>query len=84
MKKLKSIDVTVTYSVRFYDIDLPENVYNNMIALYDSGVYQFNLDTVDGPAGDVCDWLSDNMRESDAYSVCYEIDDFDDDHEENL
>lgn len=75
MKTLKSIDVTVTYSVGLGNISLPDEVYNDLIALCDSGVYDISPDTMNEMESHVYEWLRDNIHEHDLYEISYEIED---------
>lgn len=75
MKTLKSIDVTVTYSVCLKDIQVPDEVYNDIIALYQMDVFRISPDTMDDMEGEVYDWLRDNIQERDWCSISYEIED---------
>ena len=69
MKTIKNLTVTVTYTVGLEDIEVPEEVYDDLIENYDSGAWEVPEDSI--AAG----WLADNIIEKDAMRWSYEIDD---------
>ena len=73
MKNLKSLTVTVNYTVGLGNLDIPEKEFNQLVDAYD------NADEIDGSSneyGDLSDWLANNIREKDCVNIHYEIDDF--------
>lgn len=75
MKKLRNINITVTYSVELSDIELSDSVYDDLVALYDSGVYEIANNGKNEMECNVYGWIWDNIKEKDCYQVSYEIDD---------
>lgn len=68
MKTIKNLTVTVTYTVGLEDIEVPEEVYDDLIENYDSGAWEVPEDSI------ATEWLADNIIEKDAMSWSYEID----------
>lgn len=69
MKAIKNLTVTVTYTVGLEDIEVPEEVYDDLIENYDNGVWEVPEDSI------AAEWLANNIVEKDAMNWSYEIDD---------
>lgn len=46
MKTIKNLTVTVTYTVGLEDIEVPEEVYDDLIENYDSGAWEVPEDSI--------------------------------------
>jgi len=62
MKTIKDLTVKVTYTVSLCDVEVNDDVYEQLISLYDK---QEKICE--------CDWLADNIYESDAFHWEYRI-----------
>lgn len=69
MKAIKNLTVTVTYTVGLEDIEVPEEVYDDLIENYDNGVWEAPEDSI------AAEWIANNIVEKDAMNWSYEIDD---------
>lgn len=69
MKAIKNLTVTVTYTVGLEDIEVPEEVYDDLIENYDNGVWEVPEDSI------AAERLANNIVEKDAMNWSYEIDD---------
>lgn len=68
MKTIKNLTVTVTYTVGLGNIKVPKEVYDDLIEHYDNGSWEVLEDSI------AAEWLADNIKEKDAMSWSYEID----------
>ena len=62
MKTIKDLTIKVTYTASLCDVEVNNDVYEQLISLYDK---QEKIHK--------CDWLAYNIRESDAYDLEYRI-----------
>lgn len=67
MKTIKDLTITVTYTVGLGNVEVPEEVYDDLIKHYDNNVWEVPEDSV------AAEWLADNIKEKDAMSWSYEI-----------
>lgn len=66
MKTIKHMSVKCTYRVGLYNVEVPDSVYEQFQEYQD-----FNPD--DPQNDDACQWLSDNIREADAYEWEFQV-----------
>ena len=77
MKKINDITVKVTYTVGLSNVQVSDELYEAICNSYDNG-YRLGSDCDSGDdACDATDWISSNIRESDAMDWEYEIEDLD-------
>lgn len=69
MKTIKKLTVTVTYTVGLGNIEVPDEVYDDLAKHYDDNEWEVPEDSI------AAEWLADNIKEKDAMSWSYEIDD---------
>lgn len=69
MKIIKNLNVTVKYSVKLTDVEVPDDVYEQFLDCSDFSDNSFDND-------EAFDWLRDNIKEEDSFSLEYEVDDF--------
>lgn len=69
MKTIKNLTITVSYTVGLINIEVPEEVYDDLIKHYDNNVWEVPDDSI------AAEWLADNIEEKEAMSWNYEIDD---------
>lgn len=68
--KVKTINVTVKYTVELGDIEIPENIYNEL----DSGSHEgLEFDPTIPRKIDAAQWLADNIREGDCMDWTAEV-----------
>lgn len=70
MKKIKELNVEITFNVGLCDIEVSDKVYNQLVHAGDYGL-SINCDT--SKFSDACDFLSDNVSLSDALDCEYEV-----------
>lgn len=75
MKKIVDLSVTVTYTVNYKDIEVPEDVYEQMMENS-----EFSSDDMENQ--EAFDWLVHNIEQEDALNWSYEVDDIEDVEEE--
>lgn len=80
MKTIKDLTIQVTYTVGLGNVEVPDEVYNALSQCYDDGgnVPMSDICTINGEPELACasEWISDNIRESDAMDWEYEITEF--------
>lgn len=69
MKTIKNLTISVKYTVGLGNVQVPEEVYDDLIKYYDAGVWEVPENSV------AIEWFADNIREKDAMNWEYEIDD---------
>lgn len=72
-KKLKRLHITVNYSVGMEDVDIPEEIYEDLVGLYEMDVTELEANSSYDIENRVCGWLSENVRENDRLRLRYEI-----------
>lgn len=74
MKKIRSISVSVTYSVSLEDIEVPDDIYDALIdcEMKELDCNDFNLTELEEKGQE---WLANNIHESDADNWSFEIED---------
>lgn len=72
-KKLKRLHITVNYSVGMEDVDIPEEIYEDLVGLYEMDVTELEANSKYDIENRVCGWLSENVRENDRSRLRYEI-----------
>jgi len=68
MKTIKDLRVTVKYTVGYGNIEVPDDVYEQLMN-------NSEFPTSDTRYDEAQDWLADHIREEDAMDWEYEIDD---------
>jgi len=71
MKIVKNLSVTVTYKVGLGNVEMPENVYKQIVEAAEKG------DEIEGTGlkyTDAAEWLSSNIKERDCFDWNTEID----------
>jgi hypothetical protein len=71
MKKVKELSVTVKYSVGLGDIEIPDDVYNEIIKSQDSFI-EIAADS-QHLYPQAFQWFIDNIKERDCIDITYEI-----------
>ena len=71
MKKITDLSVTVTYTVQLSDVDVPDAIFEIL-----ENNSEFSDSDTDMTKLDALEWLSENIKENDALSWSYEVDDF--------
>lgn len=77
MKAIKDLTVQVTYRVGLGNLEVSDNIYNGLIKIahrVSISDDEANM-TKDKDVQAAFEWLTDNIRENDAMSLEYEIDD---------
>lgn len=72
MKTIKNIDIKMTFSVGFSEIEVPDNVYQQLIDASETGI-ELNEDTKE--YAEAYDFLNGRVNSNDAYDWEYEIED---------
>lgn len=72
MKKIKYLNVTVTYVVGLGDIEVDDDVFAQLNEMADNGARIDGLSDIKYP--EASDWLRDNIRESDCCDLEYQVD----------
>lgn len=70
MKKVKDLTVKVTYKVGLGNVEIPENVYDQLLEAYYSNE---EIDTSEIEKMEAAEWLSNNIKESDCMDWKAEI-----------
>ena len=70
MKTIKNLSVKVTYNVQYGNVEVTDDVYEQLMENS-----EFNLDDLTNSAAK--EFLRENIEESDALSIIYEVDDID-------
>lgn len=70
--KVKDLDVKVKYEVGLGDLEMPENVYKQLVEACEDG---YTIQWGDSIYPEASEWLSDNIREQDACDGEIEITD---------
>ncbi|MDR1562280.1 MAG: hypothetical protein LBS54_04225 [Dysgonamonadaceae bacterium] len=78
-KKIKSLEITVTYKVGYCDVEISDEMLKKFIDVYDCGGCNFDSDK----HADAVEWLNQNICEADAYEWSYEIINLEYDETEN-
>lgn len=78
MEEIKSLDISVTYSVGLNNIKVPADVKKGMDIIYDEYYGELSVNRVypkdKQPYIDAAiDWLADNVSEGDAFDWEYEL-----------
>lgn len=76
--KVKNLDVKVTYRVGLSDVEVSDELYEALQHLGDYGEISCDLIDADEQIEMAFEWLEDNIRETDAYDMEYEITDMED------
>ena len=68
MKTIEDLTVTVTYTVSYSDVEVPDDVYEQLInnSTFSSGFVENQ---------EVLEWLAENINEEDAMDWTFEVDD---------
>lgn len=74
MKRIRSISVSVTYSVTLGDIEVSDDIYEALIdcEMKELDCNDCNLTELEEKTQE---WLANNIHESDAYNWSFEIED---------
>lgn len=72
MKTIKHIDVKVTYSVGIGNIEVPDDVYEDLMNCECRELTDDDLSLTDNDVN-ALEWLKDNIREEDCYNIEFEI-----------
>lgn len=77
--KIRNIDVTVTYRTSLGAYEIPDEIYNEMKEAFetDGTIYDGNMKSLKA-----LDWLSDEVKERDAWDWEIQIDDLEEDDAE--
>ena len=68
MKTIKDLSVTVTYTVQYGNIEVPDKVFEQL-------ENNSEISSDDMENSEALEWLSDNMKEDDAMDWKYQIED---------
>tara|TARA_R110000868_G_scaffold176916_5_gene414997 strand:+ start:9685 stop:9906 length:222 start_codon:yes stop_codon:yes gene_type:complete len=69
MKIIENLDVRVTYSVGLGDIEVPDEIYDELMEIVNNGIeVDENCEYYEA-----AEWLRDNIREGDCYERNAEI-----------
>lgn len=74
MKTIKRLTVRVTYEVELMGIEVPTFVAEDMEEAYNDGYGTVDEDTL------AYEWMTDNIHETDANTLEYEITDFEEEN----
>ena len=66
MKKIKNLSVQVTYYVSYFDVEVPDDVYEQLME-------NSEFDGNDMETTDAFDWLRDNISEVDSLDCNYDV-----------
>ena len=73
MKTVKDLTISVKYRVGLGDVDMPQNVYDQLVEASENGD---EIDPCDNRKySDAAEWLSDNIKERDCMEWSAEVDD---------
>lgn len=72
-KKLKKLNIAVSCSVEMKDVEIPEEICNNLVGLYEMDITELKPNSNYDIENGVCSWLSENVRENDRSRLRYEI-----------
>lgn len=73
MKKIKKLNVHVTFSVGLGDLEVSDKVYDQLLKAEERGL-SITGDQYGIPFTDALDFLADNVSLDDAYECEYEVD----------
>ena len=77
MKKTNNLLVKVTYQVGIADLDLSEEDYKALLSAYENGdELEYSSAFLDETKARAFMWLSDNIKEEEALTWKYEIEEF--------
>jgi hypothetical protein len=71
MRTIKDLTVRVIYRVGIGNIQVPENVYNELNQIAESGIGE--VDGMGTECTDAVEWLRDNIQERDCCDINYAI-----------
>lgn len=71
MKTVKDLSVTVTYKVGLGNVEMPENVYKQIVEAAEKGCA---IEGTDLKYSDAAEWLANNIKERDCFEWGTEID----------
>jgi len=69
MKKIKELTVTASYTVTYYNVEVPDNVCEEML-----NNETFTDDDINNQ--NAMEWLMNNVKEHEAHDWKYNVDDF--------
>ena len=69
MKKIKELTVTASYTVTYYDVEVPDNVCEEMLA--NETFASYDVDNQNA-----MEWLMSNVKQKEAHEWEYQVDDF--------
>lgn len=74
MKEIKDLQVTVTYKVGLGGLKVTEEVYNQLMEIFEKGqpIDPSGISGIEYPA--VSDWIGGNIEERDCFDWEFEID----------
>ncbi len=76
-KKIKKINVTITYSVGLGELSIPESIYNEIQRAHEEGVTLDTYTTITlNKFPNAIDWMAENIKEKDCFRWECEIDEF--------
>ena len=73
MKKLKNLEVTVTYTVKLSDIDVTKTNFDSLYESFNRFKKITNNSWNDKIADNAFDWLLENVKQRDAIDLSFEI-----------
>lgn len=71
MKAIKDLTVTVTYTVGFTNVEVPDDVYDGLMNRDEFNSGDLDMSDEENAA---MEWLQDNIHERDAMEFGFEID----------
>ena len=69
MKKIKELTVTASYTVTYYDVEVPDNVCEEMLT--NETFASYDVDNQNA-----MEWLMSNVKQKEAHEWEYQVDDF--------
>ena len=69
MKKIKELTVTASYTVTYYDVEVPDNVCEEMLT--NETFASYDVDNQNA-----MEWLISNVKQKEAHEWEYNVDDF--------
>lgn len=71
-KTLKTLEVEVTYKIGLHNIELPAQVHDALVGLYEMDITELDADGTQMEQT-ATDWLVRNIRQRDAYDIAIEV-----------
>ena len=76
MKTIENLTIKATYYVGFGNLEIPDEVYEGLCKIYDDNCREISITTENKDIWAALEWLTDNIKERDAYDFNYELVDF--------